>query len=102
MTSSAFWTRANNGSELKLRGAGQTVWPGAAVCAAAATRDVEEIADKVSPAKASRTAARSRPRVTILTTLPSKAPADDLSGLAIPGLAGRGSAARAVSSDSGL
>jgi hypothetical protein len=63
------------------------------VRAAAATRDAEEIADKASPAKTSQTAALSRPHVTIITTPPSRAPADDLTGLAIPGLAGHGRAA---------
>src|SRR6516165_7770892 len=87
MTSSAFLTRANSGSELKLRGAGQAVRPSGPVRAAAATPGAaHEIADNASPAKASRTAALSRTRVTILTTPP--APIDNLSGLAAPGLAG--------------
>src|SRR5215470_19791843 len=90
MTSSAFLTWANSGSEPKLRGAGQTVGPRAPVPAAAATPGAaHEIADKASPAKASRTAALSRPRVTILTT-PPPSPIDDLSGLATPGLGGHG------------
>jgi hypothetical protein len=74
MTSSAFWTRANSGSELKLRGAGQSVCPRGPVRAAAATPDAEEFADKASPAKTSKTAALSRPRVIILTKPPSKHP----------------------------
>jgi hypothetical protein len=72
MTSSAFLTWANSGSERKLRGAGQTAWPRGPVRTAAATRGAaHEIAGKASPAKVSRTAALSRPRVTILTTPPS-------------------------------
>src|SRR6516162_11694296 len=90
ITSSAFLTRANSGSEPKLRGAGQTAGPTGPLRAAAATRGaVHEITDKASPATANRTAALSRPRVTILTT-PPPAPIDDLSGLATPGLAGPG------------
>src|SRR6516162_3284384 len=69
MTSSAFLTWANSGSELKARGAGQTVGPRGPVRAAVATPGAaHEIADNASPAKASGTAALSRPRVTILTT----------------------------------
>jgi hypothetical protein len=46
--------------------------PRGPVRAAAATPGAaHEIADKASPAKAGRTAALSRPRVTILTTTPS-------------------------------
>src|SRR5215472_5227791 len=92
MTSSAPRTWANSGSEPKLRGAGQPAGPSGPVRAAAATTPgaALEIADNVSPAKASKTAARSRPRVTILTTPPT--PIDDLSGLAAPGLAGHGHA----------
>src|SRR5215472_13180485 len=72
MTSSAFLTWANSGSEPKARGAGQAAGPRGPVRAAAATRGAaDEIADKASPAKASMTAALSRPRVTILTTPPS-------------------------------
>jgi hypothetical protein len=67
MTSSAFLTRARSGSELKLRGAGQTVGPRRPVRAAAATPGAaHEIADKTSPAKASMTAALNLPHVTIL------------------------------------
>src|SRR5215469_4510244 len=92
MTSSAPRTWANSGSEPKRRGAGQPAGPSGPVRAAAATTPgaALEIADNASPAKASKTAARSRPRVTILTTPP--APIDDLSGLATPGLAGHGHA----------
>jgi len=71
MTSSAFLTRANSGSEPKLRGAGQIAWPTESVRAAAATRGAAQaITDKASPAEASKMAALSRPRVTILTTPP--------------------------------
>src|SRR5215469_907100 len=92
MTSSAPRTWANSGSEPKLRGAGQPAGPSGPVRAAAATTPgaALEIAGNASPAKASKTAARSRPRVTILTTPP--APIDDPSGLATPGLAGHGHA----------
>src|SRR5215469_9521853 len=71
MTSSALLTWANSGSDPKLRGAGQAAGPTGPVRAAAATRGAaNEIADKASPANASRTAALNRPRVTILTTPP--------------------------------
>src|SRR5579859_2099227 len=53
ITSSAFLTRANSGSEPKLRGPGQAAWPRAPVRAAAATKGAaHEIADKASPATA--------------------------------------------------
>src|SRR5215472_15227222 len=92
MTSSAFLTWANSGSEPKARGAGQTAGPRGPVRAAAATPGAaHEIADKASPAKANRTTALSRLRGIILTT-PPPAPIDDLSGLATPGLAGHGRA----------
>src|SRR6516165_7194865 len=99
MTSSAFLTRANSGSELKLRGAGQTAGPREPVRAAPATPGAApEIADNASPAKASKTAALSRPRVTILTTPPSSTH-QDRSGLTTPGPAGHAAPRRAVSSD---
>src|SRR5499427_8369111 len=99
MTSSAPRTWANSGSEPKLRGAGHPAGPSGPVRAAAATTPgaALDIADNASPAKASKTTARSRPRVTTLTTPP--APIDDPSGPATPGLAGHGHA-RAVSGDS--
>src|SRR5262252_4102643 len=92
MTSSAPRTWANSGSEPKLRGAGHPAGPSGPVRAAAATTPgaALDIADNASPAKASKTTARSRPCVTILTTPP--APIDDPSGPATPGPAGHGHA----------